>query len=34
MGHADIRVHAHVYGHMSNAAARGAMETLSGTLKD
>ena len=34
LGHADIRMTADVYGHMSDAVARGAMETLSGVLKD
>jgi integrase len=32
LGHADIRVTADVYGHVSDAVARAAMETLSGLL--
>ena len=33
LGHADIRITADVYGHVSDAVARAAMETLSGILK-
>ncbi len=33
LGHADIRMTADVYGHVSDAVARGAMETLSGILR-
>ncbi len=33
LGHADIRITADVYGHVSDAVARAAMETLSGILR-
>lgn len=33
LGHADIRMTADVYSHVSDAVARGAMETLSGILQ-
>ena len=33
LGHADIRITADVYGHVSDAVARAAMDTLSGLLR-
>ncbi|MBU4215806.1 MAG: tyrosine-type recombinase/integrase [Actinobacteria bacterium] len=33
LGHADIRITADVYGHVSDAVARAAMETRSGILR-